>query len=59
METAAAETLWKRFLDNNLRYTSMLSDVDAKSFNHLKDLNVYGQTVEINKEECVNHVSKM
>ena len=58
MESAAAEILWTRSVDYNLRYTSMLSDGDAKSFIHLTNLNVYGETIEINKEECVNHVGK-
>ena len=35
----------------------MLSDGDAMTFNHLSGLQVY-RDVELQKEECINHVSK-
>ena len=57
MEAIAAERLWKRSLLYGLRYTTLLSDGDSKTFSHLQSLNVYGST-QIQKEECVNHVSK-
>ena len=57
MEAQAAEHLWTRSLNHGFRYTTMLSDGDAKTFNHLTSLHVYGD-VELQKEECVNHVAK-
>lgn len=59
MEIAAAEAMWKRSISNcNMRYVCMLSDGDAKTHQHLSDLNVYGTDVTISKEECINHVAK-
>ncbi|GFO17367.1 hypothetical protein PoB_004387200 [Plakobranchus ocellatus] len=55
MEVVAAELLWARSVDNHwLRYTSMLSDGDAKAFVKVQQLGIYPVT----KEECINHVSK-
>ena len=59
MEKTAAEILWKNSVDrHNFRYTTMLSDGDSSTYAHLCSLNVYGDGVVINKEECVNHVAK-
>ena len=57
MEVEAAEILWNRSLERNLRYTTMVSDGDSKSFKHLTNKRVYGD-VELHKEECINHVAK-
>lgn len=57
MEVAAAEILWKRSLSYKFRYTTIVSDGDAKVFTHLKNLKIYGEDV-LQKEECINHVSK-
>ena len=57
MEVSAAEQLWFRSMERGFRYTIMLSDGDARTFNHLTSLRVYGD-VELHKEECINHVSK-
>ena len=57
MEVSAAEQLWFRSMERGFRYTTMLSDGDARTFNHLTSLRVYGD-VELHKEECINHVSK-
>lgn len=57
MEAFAAELLWKRSTDYGLRYTTLLSDGDSKTFNHLQNLKIYGP-IKLVKEECVNHVSK-
>ena len=58
MEADAAEQLWSRSEDRHrFRYTTLLSDGDAKTHKHLCSLKVYGDTV-IEKEECVNHVAK-
>ena len=59
MEVDAAESLWTRSEDrHNFRYTTLLSDGDSKTHKHLCALNVYGDDVEIVKEECINHVAK-
>lgn len=58
METEAADRLWRRSINYNLRYTTLLSDGDSKAFTHLQNINIYGGNVIIEKEECVNHVSK-
>ena len=57
MEVRAAELLWERSVQRGFRYTTLLSDGDARTFKHLCDLRVYGD-VELEKEECVNHVAK-
>ena len=58
MEMKAAEILWKRSMQYGFRYTTLLSDGDAKTYNHILQLKIYGPSVEIKKEECINHVSK-
>ena len=51
--------MWERSVEKHgLRYTTMLSDGDSKSFALLSELNIYGADIQIMKEECVNHVSK-
>ena len=57
MEIEAAEVIWKRFIDKGLRYTTMVSDDDSKTWHHLQELAPYGDDVEIEKEEYIN-VSK-
>ena len=58
IEMEAAKIMWSRSLEkHNFRYTTLLSDDDAKTFKHLCSLNVYGD-VSLTKEECVNHVAK-
>lgn len=58
MEMEAALTLWKRSVSYGFRYTTLLSDGDAKTFNYLSEKQIYGKDVILKKEECVNHVSK-
>ncbi|GFW23881.1 uncharacterized protein TNCV_945651 [Trichonephila clavipes] len=59
MEVKAAEILWKRYIKNcGMRYVSILSDGDAKTYQHLSSLNLYGNCIKIAKEECINHVAK-
>ena len=51
--------MWLRSVKkNNLRYTTILSDGDAKTYNHLCERAPYGPKVPIVKKECVNHVQK-
>ena len=58
MEVKAAEILWGRSLNRGFRYTTMVSDGDARTFKHLTEKKVYGDDVTIEKEECINHVAK-
>lgn len=58
MEVEAAVKLWKRSEEKGFRYTTLLSDGDSKTFLKLTEAEVYGKTIEIKKEECINHVSK-
>ena len=53
----ASEQLWWRSTERGFRYTTMLCNGGARTFNHLSSLRVYGD-VELQKEECVNHVMK-
>ncbi|GFX84806.1 uncharacterized protein TNCV_125741 [Trichonephila clavipes] len=58
-EIKAVEILWKRFIKNcGMRYVSILSDGDAKTYQHLSSLNVYGECKTILKEECINRMAK-
>lgn len=54
----AAKVMWSRSERFKLRYTTMVSDGDTKTFNALLDLKPYGPDVVIEKAECVNHVAK-
>lgn len=58
MEMAAAVEIWRRSENFGFRYSTMLSDGDAKTLVHLNDMHVYGENFVIEKEECVNHVKK-
>ncbi|GFO14624.1 hypothetical protein PoB_004112900 [Plakobranchus ocellatus] len=59
MEVRIAEVLWGRSIQRyNLRYTTIVSDGDSKSFNRLLELQPYGSDVLITKEDCINHVGK-
>ena len=58
MEVTAAEIMWGRSEFKGFRYTTMVSDGDARTFRHLSDLKVYGEDVALAKEECINHVAK-
>ena len=59
MEAAAAEILWKRSIKMcNFKYTTILSDGDAKTYKHLQNLCVYGNDDLIQKEERIKHVAK-
>ena len=53
----AEELQWDRSTNRGFRYTTMLSDSDARIFKHLSSLQVYGD-VELQKEECIDHVAK-
>lgn len=58
MEVEAALILWKRSLKrHSLRYTTVLSDGDSRTYLALQEEKVYGY-IEVEKEDCVNHVQK-
>jgi putative NIF3 family GTP cyclohydrolase 1 type 2 len=59
MEVDGALELWKRSEETHgLRYTTLLSDGDCKTYSVLQKQKPYGENVKIEKEECVNHVAK-
>ncbi|GFX35946.1 uncharacterized protein TNCV_4214681 [Trichonephila clavipes] len=58
MEQEVALKLWQRSEDSGFRYTTLLSDGDAKTYQYLNTKEVYGPEIKIKKEECINHVSK-
>ena len=59
MEVEAARVLWGRSVERyKLRYKIMICDGDSKTFNELTRIKPYGEDVEIEKEECLNHVAK-
>ena len=59
MEMECAQRIWKRSERKyKFRYTTLLSDGDSKTYDNLLKVNVYGDEIEIKKEECVNHVAK-
>lgn len=58
MEMCAALAIWNRSVKHNMRYTTVLSDGDAKTYQQLVKNSVYGPNVSIEKEECINHVAK-
>lgn len=59
MEVANAKCLWQRSIEKGkFIYKTMLSDGDAKTIACLNSEKVYGTDCEIEKRECLNHVSK-
>ncbi|GFY34617.1 uncharacterized protein TNCV_1373081 [Trichonephila clavipes] len=59
MEMHAALIMWRRSIsDCQMRFVSMLSDGDSKTFQFLSDNKIYGSDIKIEKEECLNHISK-
>ncbi|GBO21403.1 hypothetical protein AVEN_247756-1 [Araneus ventricosus] len=41
-----------------MRYMSVLSGGDSKTYKNLLELDVYDDSMKISKEECLNHVAK-
>lgn len=58
METEAAERMWRRSEDMGFRYSSVISDSDSKTHENFQSLKIYGEGIEIDKQECVSHVAK-
>lgn len=58
MEVEAALRLFRRSLEKHkLRYTTMLSDGDSRTFHALTEDEVYGY-IKVEKKDCINHVHK-
>ena len=59
MEVECARRLWGRSIEKaSLRYTTMLCDGDSKSFDAVAEDNIYGKDKKLEKEDCINHISK-
>ena len=59
MEVECAKRLWSRSEEQHkLRYTTSLCDGDSKACDAINSMKVHGENVTIEKEDCVNHVSK-
>ena len=58
MEVECARRLWNRSVERDLRYTTMLCDGHSKSFDAVAEDDVYGKDKKIEKEGCINHISK-
>ncbi|GFX73468.1 uncharacterized protein TNCV_3402791 [Trichonephila clavipes] len=59
MEMHAALIMWRRSIsDCQMRFVSMLSDGDSKTFQFLSDNKIYGSDIKIEKEECLNHIAR-
>ena len=58
MEVACAKMLSRSIEKHNFRYATILSDGDSKAFDAVTSLNPYGTGMQIQKEDCVNHVTK-
>lgn len=57
-EVEAALRLFRRSLEKHkLRYTTMLSDGDSRTFHALTEDEVYGY-IKVEKKDCINHVHK-
>ncbi|KAK3889502.1 hypothetical protein Pcinc_006474 [Petrolisthes cinctipes] len=56
MEAEAACCLWGRSTLRRLRYTTFVGDGDSNTYLAIQQLNPYD--VPVQKEECINHVSK-
>ena len=58
METECAKILWERSAKkHNLRYTTMLCDGDSKDYASIVASKIYGEDIDIEKEDCINHIS--
>ncbi|GFV26624.1 uncharacterized protein TNCV_2091611 [Trichonephila clavipes] len=59
MEIQSALIMWRRSIsDCQMRFVSMLSDGDSKTFQFLSDNKINGFDIKIEKEEFLNHIAK-
>ena len=58
MEAAGALMVYRRSMENKVRYNPFVGDGDSKSFKTVSKEKPYGQDYSIEKEECVGHIQK-
>lgn len=59
MESDGAILMWKRYeKEAGMRYTKFISDGDAESLAAVQKAEPYGPDIQIEKDECINHVGK-
>ena len=59
MESAGVIQLYERSIDkHNICYNPFIGDGDSSSYNAVDKLRPYGPMYNIEKSECVNHVTK-
>jgi len=59
MKTEAAKLIWSRSVElHNMQYVNVLCDGDNKTLSVLNELKPYGENVQIEKLDCINHVHK-
>lgn len=58
MEAAGALMVYRRSLENAVRFNPFVGDGDSKSFKTVSKDKPYGPDYEIQKEECIGHIQK-
>ncbi|KAK8371952.1 hypothetical protein O3P69_016295 [Scylla paramamosain] len=59
MEVEGWKRLWMRSIEKcKFRYTTVISDGDSKAYTAIVNEKIYGEDIEVKKEECINHVAK-
>ena len=58
MECEGVIQLYNRSEENNIRYIPFIGDGDSSSYSKVDSERPYGAMVFIDKQECVNHVTK-
>ena len=59
MKVECTKRIWARSIDKNqFRYITFLSDGDNKAYDAVSVFKIYGTSRSIQKEDCINHVSK-
>ena len=59
IEEECAQRIWQRLEGNfKFRYTTVLSEGDGKTCGTLGNTTVYGDSIDLRKEESTNHVTK-
>lgn len=58
MEVEAIKSMFKRSVENGVRYRNYIGDGDSKTYSGLVNSKPYGDDFSIVKKECVGHVQK-
>lgn len=59
MEVEGWKRLWIRSIEKcKFQYMTVVSDGDSKAYTAIVREKVYGEGVQIKKEECINHTAK-